>query len=1522
MTQESIPTSDTSTTDPVVTGATDPTTPEDTTEGTSSVTPSQQLWVTLDQSDADYAPGETVGITASNVSTGGSLEFSVGHVSAGADGILGTADDVISGDLTGTGTPWVVTDGGAGDLDGLVNGAIQTSWYVNPDALNQAFVLSATDQTSGQVATASFTDAAPPDASGAAADLTKDLSAVPGGDPTHNIGGALFQVYHVKSDFGQSAGTGTFDSFVQVQGPNNPPTEQGYNYDRSGTYGDVLSPQYNENTSGEHNKALLLSDLPIVTINGVNYREFLLDSNEATGANKEFISLDSLQIFQETSGTLGVGHVSPGANTSFTPGSGFGVAGEHLVYNMDASGNVWVAMNSTLSSGSGDSDIRVLVPDSAFLHDAAHQYIYVYSAFGFQGGDWQTNSGFEEWGTNPAALITFDISGKKYTDANGDGQVVGDVGLGGITIYIEKDGIAGLTAGDKSTVTAADGSWSFTGLDSSYDGMKVFEVLPNGYVQTLGQAGYTIDGISGQDQTGLNFANFEKFDISGKKFTDANGDGQTVGDVGLGGVTIFIDKNGDGLNNDGAANQTVTAADGTWSFTGLDASYAGKTVYEVLPNGYVQTLGQAGYQIVGTSGNDQTGMNFANFEKFDISGKKFTDANGDGQTAGDVGLGGVTIFIDKNGDGLNNDGAANQTVTAADGTWSFTGLDASYAGKTVYEVLPNGYVQTLGQAGYQIVGTSGNDQTGLNFANFEKFDISGTKFTDANGDGQTVGDVGLGGVTIFIDKNGDGLNNDGAANQTVTAADGTWSFTGLDASYAGKTVYEVLPNGYVQTLGQAGYQIVGTSGQNQTGLNFANFEKFDISGKKFTDANGDGQTVGDVGLGGVTIFIDKNGDGLNNDGAANQTVTAADGTWSFTGLDASYAGKTVYEVLPNGYVQTLGQAGYQIVGTSGNDQTGLNFANFEKFDISGTKFTDANGDGQTVGDVGLGGVTIFIDKNGDGLNNDGAANQTVTAADGTWSFTGLDASYAGKTVYEVLPNGYVQTLGQAGYQIVGTSGNDQTGLNFANFEKFDISGKKFLDANGDGQTVGDAGLGGITIYIEKDGIAGLTAGDVSTVTAADGTWSFQNLDASYAGKKVYEVLPNGYVQSLGQAGYTIVGTSGNDQTGMNFANFVPGSIHGFKFNDMDANGKFDGTDVAMAGITIQLKGDVDGNGTIDTLTTTTDANGFFAFVDLHPGTYTISELFTDGNSWAATVDHNNDGVGDATTTVTIISGQELVAVKGEAGQLDPLHSEVVVGNTLTFGNHELGAVGLTPGFWYNHLYVWDAPITGADTSNGGVDGKGVSLASKLAAAGTIEKADIASLLPGNVDVDKDNHKDLIVTGSNGKTLVIEWDDAREIVGASNGTGGDKLGDFARYAITTLLNDVGVPDFNAPNGVLTDIADWLLKNGGVTQKDTNGDGSITAADGYVLNYNNAIEPGKDGFTTSVKANSAAWQTAVAGVPSGSSIFAAMNALTDSTTQNMVVSQNQSHVVMATDLGDHFGLLGVTLNSPDGYLQLHA
>ena len=83
---------------------------------------------------ADYAPGETATITTTGVEVGATVAFEVDHVSGpGADGVWGTADDDIN-ELGGEGhDAWTVTDGGAGDLDGLLNGNIVTSWSVNPD---------------------------------------------------------------------------------------------------------------------------------------------------------------------------------------------------------------------------------------------------------------------------------------------------------------------------------------------------------------------------------------------------------------------------------------------------------------------------------------------------------------------------------------------------------------------------------------------------------------------------------------------------------------------------------------------------------------------------------------------------------------------------------------------------------------------------------------------------------------------------------------------------------------------------------------------------------------------------------------------------------------------------------------------------------------------------------------------------------------------------------------------------------------------------------------------------------------------------------------------------------------------------------------------------------------------------------------------------------------------------------------------------------------------------------------------
>jgi hypothetical protein len=55
-----------------------------------------------------------------------------------------------------------------------------------------------------------------------------------------------------------------------------------------------------------------------------------------------------------------------------------------------------------------------------------------------------------------------------------------------------------------SSVAGHEGEWSLSGLGPNVQGHKVLEVLPSGYVQTAGNAGYTVTA----DATGLDFANF------------------------------------------------------------------------------------------------------------------------------------------------------------------------------------------------------------------------------------------------------------------------------------------------------------------------------------------------------------------------------------------------------------------------------------------------------------------------------------------------------------------------------------------------------------------------------------------------------------------------------------------------------------------------------------------------------------------------------------------------------------------------------------------------------------------------------------------------------------------------------------------------------------------------------------------------------------------------------------------------------------------------------------------------------
>ena len=110
----------------------------------------------------DYAPGSTATISATGFDAGSTVMFSIQTIGAGADGIIGTADDTLSAPVT-----WLATDGAASDGDGTTNGNLTTGFYVNQSYANTTMLLTATEvqvgadgsvAAAGPTATEVFTD--------------------------------------------------------------------------------------------------------------------------------------------------------------------------------------------------------------------------------------------------------------------------------------------------------------------------------------------------------------------------------------------------------------------------------------------------------------------------------------------------------------------------------------------------------------------------------------------------------------------------------------------------------------------------------------------------------------------------------------------------------------------------------------------------------------------------------------------------------------------------------------------------------------------------------------------------------------------------------------------------------------------------------------------------------------------------------------------------------------------------------------------------------------------------------------------------------------------------------------------------------------------------------------------------------------------------------------------------------------------------------------------------------------------
>ena len=235
------------------------------------------------------------------------------------------------------------------------------------------------------------------------------------GSNSASVNGAIFNTI-----FDQPAGTGYIDPFLRTQllgqpGPWCDPSsptggncEQGYNTD--GT------DEFDTKDAGGHNwdHSILLSDIPIVNVGGVDYREFLLDINQLQNLNRDKLSLDELQFFL-TDNRMISGYDDANNDFNTSPDNQ-----ATLVWTLDdildtTADTNWLKLQNCKdpgTCGSGDMDLQALIPNSVFGSDE-NQYVVLFNRFGdnagLGGGSGSTdgaNDGFEEWSYRIAQSTT------------------------------------------------------------------------------------------------------------------------------------------------------------------------------------------------------------------------------------------------------------------------------------------------------------------------------------------------------------------------------------------------------------------------------------------------------------------------------------------------------------------------------------------------------------------------------------------------------------------------------------------------------------------------------------------------------------------------------------------------------------------------------------------------------------------------------------------------------------------------------------------------------------------------------------------------------------------------------------------------------------------------------------------------------------------------------------------------------------------------------------------------------------
>ncbi|MDP6558414.1 MAG: SdrD B-like domain-containing protein, partial [Pirellulaceae bacterium] len=405
---------------------------------------------------------------------------------------------------------------------------------------------------------------------------------------------------------------------------------------------------------------------------------------------------------------------------------------------------------------------------------------------------------------------------------------------------------------------------------------------------------------------------------------------------------------------------------------------------------------------------------------------------------------------------------------------------------------------------------------------------------------------------------------------------------------------------------------------------------------------------GDLNVSVINLGGDPSSDGadddlqvrvLNNVGGTTATLALSDigDTQSF-GITGGSAGDAVRFVVEG--ASATNDAEYQV-----------RLTNVDREDNSGNNNSRSN-----ATDLGAVSTIASADLLGYTVTNPDRDYFKITAdMDGPITVNVVMPTGSGAAIGSSGPTNLGLRIRNAAGGLIATSGGTQTDVDSASFEATDgemyfievysgsrgqvsrydlqiikeggdLSGFKFEDLSGDGLWGPDEDpLVGWTINLDlgDDGSV-----DLSTTTDANGFYQFTGVPLGT--HQVTEDLQNSFTQSLPGPDenfeYVVTVSPHNlvwDH--LDFGNVPGSSIHGQKFDDLNANGNKDAGEPGIDGVTITLTG-TDGMGGVVTLVQTTMSmdldqsgaidpheQGLYWFTGLKPGTYTVTETVPAGS---------------------------------------------------------------------------------------------------------------------------------------------------------------------------------------------------------------------------------------------------------------------------------------------------------------------